>query len=646
LYYGDIFGKIVALEVASFETIAPTVAPSVTPSTTPSTAPSFSAMPSSYPSSYPTRIETSDPTGGPTSMPVPFASVPFTSSAPSTDPTVQTTGSPIGDDMPSVFGLKAAQDDSSGSSSSLLAIILGVGCGFLFMAATVFFVVGRRRRQDEKKQGDIVIVEEVSFHDLEDPEEQNGDESSDDGNSVLAIEVVGGSTIYSPKKRKPKRKKKKPVTPSTPSTLASIEEVPEALDESIEEVPEALDESHTSDDYTVVLLGEDGDDYSDVGSQQGHDGTFQKLNDKFSYFAEVHSYFAEVQTQPEQSPPQSPDRSAPLSQGSVDAAIGGTHLELSAGNKQDLRPVPAQAPLPRLDLSCDSDSDHTESDHTESDWTESDQTESDKSSRCDEEEEKKADDAVVRASSGRPPQSLRSNPPLSPSSAVLRAPLHSQSSPASSTGSDMYLDATKSAAVPLSPLSPDIFGKSEAAEVPDDEVRPPGAHLMLQPLLNHKYEHKSRSDNSTASDEFAAPRGHHVKGIPDTVPASSSKYGQSVRQKKQASFPKAPSVRSHSTPKGYSEWQNSDSDLSEDGYKITTPTFKRRSKRGEQLAKEATPDAPKDEWDAFMEDLEATEKQFYAPKKEPPPSSDLLSHYDSGSDSESIPPLPPKTRHQ
>ena len=701
LYYGDIFGKIVALQVASFETSAPTVSPTATPSTMPSAAPSFSAMPSSHPTSYPTRIETSDPSGGPTSMPVPFVS-----SAP-TDRTVPTTEGPTSDDLPSAFDARfvnAAQDDVSESSSSLLAIILGAGCGFLFLAATAFFVVGRRRRQDEKKRGDIVIVQEVPFYDLEDPEELGGDENSDDGNSLLAIEVIGGSTVYSPKKkkRKSKRKKKKPLTPSTL--------------ESIEEAPEAFDESHTPDNYPVVLVGEDGDDYSDVGSQegddgsvqnlndkfsqfagvhsyfaeiqtqpdssppqspdrsaplsqgavgvanggthlessagdnqdsnpvsaqaalqdlpsdldsvgsqQGDDGSVQKLNDKFSYFAGVHTYFAEIQTQPEPSPPQSPDRSAPLSQGSVGAANGGTHLELSVGNNQDFNPVSAQAALPRQDLPSDSDSDYTETDTSSNDDTE---------------EEKKADDETVRASSGRPPHSPQSNPPLSPSSAALRAPV-SQSSPASSTDSDMYLDETNSLTSSLSPSSTHIFGRSEAEDVPDDEVRPPGAHLMLQPSLNHK----NRSDDSTASDEFAAPGGRYIKGIPDTVPVSSSKYGQSVRQKKERSFPTTSSVHSHSTPKGYSEWQNSDS--SEDGRKTSTPTFKRRSKLEEQLAKEATPDEdmPKDEWDAFMKDLEATEKQFYTPEKAAPPSN-LLSYYDSDSESESIPPLAPKTRDQ
>jgi hypothetical protein len=507
----------------------------------------------------------------------------------------------------------------------LLAIGVGAGCGFLFLAAAAFFVVARRRRKDEKIQDDIVIVEEVSFHDLEDPEEQSGDDSSDDGQSLMAIEVISGSTVYSPKKRKPKRKKRKSVTPSTPSTLESIEEGPEAFDE----------RSNTSDDFTVVRVlgedGEDGDDYSVVSSQQSDDSSVQNLNDKFSYFAQIHSYFAEAQTQPERSPPQSPDRSAPLAQGSVGAANGGTHLELSVGNNQDLKTVSAQTALPHRDLPYDSNSDQTESDES--------------SSNEEEEEDTKADDEVVRAPSESPPQSPQPNPPLSPSSAVIRAPAHSHLSPASSTASDMYLDETNSPAPTLSPLSPHIFGKRESEEVPEDELRSPGAHLMMPPSLNLKP--KSRSDDSTASDEFAAPGGHYIKKrIPDTVSAIYSKYGQSVRQKKQPSFPKAPAVRSRSrsTPKGYSEWQNSDSDSSEDVRKPTTPTFKRRGKREEQLAKEATPDEdmPKDEWDAFMKDLEATEKHFYSPDKAPPPSN-LLTYYDSESDSESIPPLPPQT---
>jgi hypothetical protein len=236
----------------------------------------------------------------------------------------------------------------------------------------------------------------------------------------------------------------------------------------------------------------------------------------------------------------------------------------------------------------------------------------------------------------------------------------------------MYLDGTNSVAASLS----QFFGKSEAEEVPEGEVRPPGAHLMLQPSLNHKYKSPS-DDSSTASDEFAAPGGHYIKGVPDTMSASSSKYGQSVRQKKQRSFPKAPSVQ----------------DTPEDVRKPTSPpSFKRRNKREDLLAKEAMPDEdmPKDEWDAFMKDLEATEKQFETPPskllsyyesdsdsemkdieaKAPPPAK-LLSYYESDSDSEmkdieakapppaklpryyesesdseSIPPLPPQTRHQ
>ena len=265
LYYVDVSGRMLAIEVAAFETDAPTGTPSSAPSFSPSSFPSMSSSPTVVSSESPT-VFTASPSPPPTMSQgmVPSISI-------SIPPT---TISPI------FLDTNAARNQGGGDDDSVkdkLPVILGVICGSLLVVAMILFIVGRKRKKDEETQ-EIVVIEDIA-DDLEGDNESMGDGDGDDDDSAVAIEVVGGSAVYSPKKRKPKKKKQQEVSPSGGArSLAAIEEVPEV-----------------NDDNTVVVTGDEDDDGDSV----------KNLNDKFAYVVEA-------QTEAESTPPNSPSRNGAL----------------------------------------------------------------------------------------------------------------------------------------------------------------------------------------------------------------------------------------------------------------------------------------------------------------------------------------------
>lgn len=130
LYYGDISGNIVAVQIANFETAAPTGLASQAPTMSPTLSPTITANPTSL---FP-----------PTSQPTPTFETWLGTKNPSNDATPTTDGSKL--------NLVQQQE---GQESDSTAVIVGSIIGALFVvgALVALFVVGGRRRRQEKGGG-------------------------------------------------------------------------------------------------------------------------------------------------------------------------------------------------------------------------------------------------------------------------------------------------------------------------------------------------------------------------------------------------------------------------------------------------------------------------------------------------------------
>jgi hypothetical protein len=289
LYYGDIFGQIVALEIATYETEAPSSVPSATPSEIPSASPTLTMKPTDQASTSPSRAPTNSPTG----TPVFFFPNPSVTLPPDANP----------DNSKSIVG---AEDDLSDD----LGLIIGAAAGGIFFLVSALFLICRRRRERQKEE----MIRQVKV--------EKGDLEVATGDSAVEVEVVGGANVYSPKRRKPENKKGAKVqSPGTPNTLESIGE--------------------HSEDFTpvketaVVLLGHQ------ISS------TVQNLD------AEKFSYVVEVQTEEEQTPENSDDEGKRLDLGEPVSAAGDVRhreMEPAASPSVSVEPVSAAGDVHRREM--------------------------------------------------------------------------------------------------------------------------------------------------------------------------------------------------------------------------------------------------------------------------------------------------------
>lgn len=524
-----------------------------------------------------------------------------------------------------------------------MGTIVGVVVGFLLIIVAIV-LLSVRRRQRRQKNKEKKADEEHVVRDLEADIiiERNGHDSNDPDydreSSNVAVEVVGGSAVYSPKRTKPKKKKKKSKPPSTPSTLESIEES-EDMDEK---------DKGANEDVSVVLLGEE-DEYSlaDGSILSGSDGCAQNLNDKFEYVAEVQT---KEDTSPERNKG-STAANAQVSTGSVGAASGGTHLELAVGNNNNaIRPI--SPPLRPTSPQNSQDSSNLKETTAEMSGFDG--------------EEKKMEE-----------ESKKTGPGLSSPVPAAYSPRSMQSPSSSSTGSSLYLDEKsldskerlKQASRSVSPLSPDLIGfhRVQSDDLPEDEKRASASHTMLQPRLEHKpikqeYNLRPRMEEPAPEDELVAPGAHYIaksnEGIirteidaPDSPKApespTSNKFGKSVRQKRTSGGFRPTSRGSNSRYQEFGSSSESESSPERRNGRAPArvappptplklqenarPSFKRRSKRGEELfPKEERKKKQADAWNDFLKELESAEKQFFSPKESRAKS--LLSYSDSSVD--------------
>jgi len=244
LVYGDTFGRITALQVATFSTSAPTVAPIFISSATPTLSEKTTA-PISTPSS--SSFDTEAPTSSPTIIPIKIVIPGFGS-----------------EDSSALSDKDDKDDDDDDDEVANIGLMLGImAASSIIIFAVVLFLARnllRKPRQRKRVTHKLVVADdenvEVDLEDVPNDEGNNyrggdreedsvGDDDDDDNGTVISVSsgeveleriaaVGGGGALTkaggagagfrTPKK---KRKMKKPPTPPTTSTLESIQEAPD-----------------------------------------------------------------------------------------------------------------------------------------------------------------------------------------------------------------------------------------------------------------------------------------------------------------------------------------------------------------------------------------------------------------------------------
>eukprot|EP00547_Thalassionema_nitzschioides_P010138 CAMPEP_0194229954 /NCGR_PEP_ID=MMETSP0156-20130528/44156_1 /TAXON_ID=33649 /ORGANISM="Thalassionema nitzschioides, Strain L26-B" /LENGTH=937 /DNA_ID=CAMNT_0038962519 /DNA_START=13 /DNA_END=2826 /DNA_ORIENTATION=- len=239
LYFGDIFGKITALQVANFDdpalvpvTEAPTATPTMTPTNpAPVELSSTITLPISTtlipifnsPTTAPKEViaPTTDPKTADQEEPSPPTNVPLLETRPSAQPSKSQfqTNSPL-DNIDNGLSLNEIANSASTASdknSILLIALIVIFIGCALVALAFFFLILKKRRQEGKDDSNVIENKSTESMDAERQVEESSKAS-------IASVVVINKRI--PDMSTPKKRKNKKVI-KTPATLESIEETPE-----------------------------------------------------------------------------------------------------------------------------------------------------------------------------------------------------------------------------------------------------------------------------------------------------------------------------------------------------------------------------------------------------------------------------------
>ena len=269
LYYGDIFGKIIALKVADFVTPDPSSVPTTTispnptsvpttaispnpttvpitmsvPTSTsaPTTTPSFvpSSMVSKSPSQIPSESEIASdtPSGEGSLAPVEIV-MPVKHSKPSYSPSespIMNTGnpsSPPSDSPTSIAGVinsasKQNTESSGGKRGGMILISVIAVAASLITGFLGLFAMQRRKSKRNARSfihnDSSELAVEVCIEKVVPPDQGTVEEFCQTSDALALAEAVQRSPSRSTKKRSSKSPRKSP-GPTTPSTLASITE--------------------------------------------------------------------------------------------------------------------------------------------------------------------------------------------------------------------------------------------------------------------------------------------------------------------------------------------------------------------------------------------------------------------------------------
>ncbi len=589
LYYGDIFGRISALEVGTFDTEAPTARPSLSPTVTPSAAPNLSASPTKTNAAMVTTVPTALPTA--------------ISTAPPTLLPVVILGPSVFDNANSALGAENEDDEKTDALS--LGLIVGVAVAGIIVALLVVFFVARILLRPKKKlrtKETRVKIDDLDG-DVEADLESSGEDDSDgadsddmdditvtSGSDSVEVEVSAGSQPFQTpiKKSRSRKKRKKIRTPPTATTLASIQE---AEDEEIAALPHEDDpKADLSEKFRLVQNTITPVEKGNAGRcSDGHVELAVGLNN-LRPLADDMSAGSDDDSVP---PPPPPGLEG----------LFHDHSDIEE-EKKDVDFIDGEylgnlSPQPSFGMTTDSQPPHSPTQSTAS---------------------ARSFISSVAAALSRSPKNSNEPPALSPASSAASttdqasseanaegAPSISMSPSMMSTDSSLYTDdKSRVSTDKLSPLSTGIFGGNDQASLPDDE-----ASAMLQPTLYHKY--KARDE---AALPARVPGAHYLtKGSPlrpKFTPSGSTKV------------PKVKSARTKRNLNGFSSsFLQSEGSADEDGNEARisskahaedprrAPTFKRRSKREETAPKASN--MIEDTWNSFLNDLAVAEQQFFSP---------------------------------
>jgi hypothetical protein len=225
IYYGDIYGRINALEVATFETETPTAAPSSAPNMSPSGSPTITSVPTGtdvqavLPGKLSDDIIIND--GG--------------SQQQGFNDQIDPIAAVEGAETSAIFNQQAARGDSKNMAAYIGTVVAGL-C--VLMIPIVIFSMLRKRRK-KTASGDNVVVEIIDDYSSDDESltdvfktieaENSYDPENGDGIEVTIINHVTPprGNLTDKKKKQKKRKGNLPDTPNTVESPESTAEIPE-----------------------------------------------------------------------------------------------------------------------------------------------------------------------------------------------------------------------------------------------------------------------------------------------------------------------------------------------------------------------------------------------------------------------------------
>jgi hypothetical protein len=236
IFYGDIFGKIVALEVAAFDTNGPTVTETVPP-TTPQEEEEKKEEEKEEEEEEQEVIEEAKNTHRPTPRPTPAlldgGAVVWGKESDSETESTETESTEIALDSQTETEYETSASTAGGDDavdsffSNEIMIILVAVCGGLAFAIIVLLVAQKMRTQKQfmaaKDESEGTVEDGKKWTNAMDEYEEEC--RRDEEETLREIVAVAPKTPGKPGKKKSPNNKKK-FSPLTPATLASIEESP------------------------------------------------------------------------------------------------------------------------------------------------------------------------------------------------------------------------------------------------------------------------------------------------------------------------------------------------------------------------------------------------------------------------------------
>ena len=323
IYFGDIFGRIMSLEIATFDTEAPTISP--------------------------TGVSTASPTKSPSSLSDPSVTIPAGD------------GEQDHGDSSSIYNVdneangvnaqeQVTQEDSESKNTGLY---IGAAIGGLCVLLVPFVVYSLMRGgKDKSGKGEEMLVEVIDDCSSEDPED--GDltyETQEPDSDGIEIEHIGTKAIHSTSspprksKRKKRRKKKGDMLPETPQTALTLESIEEGPGESL---PSCTPDKDEVDDAAIVW----SDDEDVEKAIEAVD-----LGRKFEKIADSEHSNSEDSSDGSDSSDISSGEEKTITTGNAGVANGSNHLELAVGNNtnSDLTPLQGDDEASNCDNSSPSD---------------------------------------------------------------------------------------------------------------------------------------------------------------------------------------------------------------------------------------------------------------------------------------------------